>query len=1253
VASPTDVELKFSRDAERASFPSFCNSLIALEAPRTRTFPILTTKAGPDGGMDGEWDLTGVDGFVPVSIATAGWNVYQFKTLDVPTLGEQKAFSTLCRGVRGAVTDIIARQAQPKALAKYVLFTNLRLGLESESTTTDKRSLSTRRAQLREEVLKGSTGNVDITIIDADQISGFVARHPALRMGWFSPGQGTAWNEMRQRARRLSSVDVPLIGRDTEFADIQGWLGDPDVRVIAVSGPNSVGKTRLVIEATEQYAPVTFFAEDVHALSQYGVGTYATAERVVVLVIEDPPAEMAKRLAEQAVGCDKPIKLIFTLPSPDHAPVVRLGDNSVVKPRQIPRLAKEVATRLVESVNADLEHRLRDWIVQQAGGIPGVLVEAAALGEELHREAGSLRKQLSQKFRHSLETKAGRDALLLLKALSPLVYVRVIAQSSELQVLLSHIAPEVQLATVLHRLSEFEALGFLRRQGEYVAVVPPMFAAGLFHDVATDNPSLPEQLMAGLDLAGRKRLLERLVTVELPHATPFTSFVFGPAGPFGDAERFGENLELLDYLARALPQETARFLHQRLAEIWRDVVHRGQNGMQSLLSAVNELLDEPATTALAFAILTELATREALESDATAAADDFVECFVYWYPRSMSYQEREAALEPMLASADLTLRKVGLKAVITATHPPDSLGGRSVTARRLGSKPRYGTWKDNWDFVLRMMRRRLATCLASQPELRAMALHQLPHAISRLGGHLRIEDAMQMVREISEPYFLGTIQLDPLELRENVKWLRGFYERSSEKPGQEKWRERWNKAIGELDTLLLRLEQGPFDHRLRLAIGRTYDHDEAVFDDRKLYQYQVRILQLAREACREPHLMTNGTWGLLGEKGSLNGGDFALFLGECDETHSHFPVLLARAVDWQWARLLGLYLAGAMKSGSLWVDTALDEMLACPSAPKNGLLTALRVIGPTETNRLRLKQLLRDHAVSADDVANAFSSGRWLDGLPVEEVRDVLNFILSEPDHELAMINVASLYLHHHRPLPRELFDTVVPVLNGSTHARMRSTYECDQVATGLAMTDLEAGLQLLREGIRRLSDAKSKMMWWTGWNPFERYGTRDFWEYLRTQSPERAYKILGERSVAAPGPDLQDHGKRYLLDLASHQQILVDIALSDRNAARIFAQCIPSAQPGFFPFAYQLVEMYPNDEAVIGALNSALIQTSGFGYEYDWLTEASDTLDAQRKMSGLSGAAQRWLESLQEIVLARRSGARRDFGPSEPSFLD
>ena len=1111
MTSPTDIELKFSRDAERASFPLFCNSIIALEAPRTRTFPILTTKVGPDGGMDGEWDLTGVNGFVPVSVAIAGWNLYQFKTLDVPTLGEAKAYSVLCRSIRGAVADVIARQAQPKALAKYVLFTNLRLGLESESTTTNGRSLNIQRSQLREEVLKGSVGDVDVTIIGADQISGFITRHPALRMGWFSPGQGTAWHEMRRRARRLSRVDVPFVGRDSELADLQAWLGDPDVRVIAVSGPNSVGKTRLVIEATAPYAPVAFFAEDVHALVHDGIRAYATSDQSVVLVVEDPPVDIAKRLAEQAAGCEKPIKLIITLPSPEHAPVIRLGEDSAVKPRQIPRLPKDAATRLVESLDSNLERRLRDWIVQQAGGLPGVLVAAAIAGEELHRESESLRKQLSQKFRQSLEDRAGKDALPVLQALSPLVYVRVGRESSELPVLLSHIAPEITVPSVLRRLGEFEALGFLRKQGQYVAVFPPMFAAGLFHDLAHDNPLLPEQLMARLDLAGRKRLLERLVTVDLPHAMPFTSFVFGPGGPFGDTERFRGNLELLDYLARALPGDTARFLRQQLDDVWRDVVHRGQNGMDHLLGAINELIEEPDTTASAFSILTDLATREALESDGTAAAIDFTECFVYWYPRSMSYQEREAALEPMLTAPDITLRKLGVKAIISATNPPDSLSGRSVTARRLGSRPVYGTWKDCWDFLFRMIRRRLEMCHNNDPELRAMALDELPSTISRLSGHLPVENSMEIVRDISEPYFQGTIRLDPLQLRENVKWLRDFYARNQEKEGQD----RLAKPIGDLDALLTRLETGTFDHRLRLAIARSFDYD-AVVGDRKLYQYQVRILQLAREACREPQIITNATWELLGEKGALNNGDFAFFLGESDDKHHHFSALLSRAVDWQWSRLLGTYLSGAMTSMPSWVEAKLDEMIASSVASKNAVLTAIRLIGPTEANRSRLKQLLGNHVVSSDEVANAFSSGRWLDGLPVEEVRQVLKFILSEPNHEVAMMDVASLYLHHQRPLPRELFDIVIPVLNAPIHARMHSTYELDQVATGLARTDLEAGFEVLRAAIRRLSDSKSRLSW-MGWNPFESYGTRDFWEYLRAQAPQRAYEILGEWNKASP----------------------------------------------------------------------------------------------------------------------------------------
>ena len=452
-----------------------------------------------------------------------------------------------------------------------------------------------------------------------------------------------------------------------------------------------------------------------------------------------------------------------------------------------------------------------------------------------------------------------------------------------------------------------------------------MFAAGLFYDLVQNNAALPGQLMVSLDLASRKRLLERLVTLELSEEIPFAAFVFGPNGPFGDAGRSRTNLELLDYLARALPQATARFLLQRIDFIWVDVVREGQNGMQYLLGAIGELLDEPATAKTAFAILTDLATREAATSNATDVANDFAECYVYWYPRSIPYPDREAVLEPMLTSLNAALRRLGLKAITTATTPPDSLSGRSVTVRRIGGKPYYGSWKDCWDFLLRMVRRRLALCAYADSDVRATALEKLPNTISRLSGHLGIEDALQMVREITEPFFQGTLPIDPVDLRENVKWLRDFYERSSKTPEQERWKEKWAATIAELDVVLARLETGAFDHRLRLAIGRSSDYDDVVFEGRKLHECQVPILQLAREACREPSVMTDSAWNALGDKEALNRHEFGVFLGEFDEQHLHFPKLLTRSVTWPWSDLLAAYLSAATKTDSQWVEHTLVD----------------------------------------------------------------------------------------------------------------------------------------------------------------------------------------------------------------------------------------------------------------------------------------------------------------------------------------
>lgn len=1251
--SESEIEAYFSTDLNRSKFAPFCSSIIALEAPHTSSFPILTTKGGSDGGIDGEWEIEDGNGFVPVAIATVGWNVYQFKTVDIQTLGAKKAFTTLCQSVAGAARILLARLKEPKDLKKYVLFTNLRLGPETETFTKKGATLNSRRKKIRDAILQGGP-KIDVTIIDAAQLASFLIHHPPLRIGWFSEGYGTTWDEWYERELRISGREESLVGRDAEVADVQKWLLDPDVRVIAVSGPNSVGKTRLTIEATRAIRSLTFLVDDVHALVKDGVASFATTQRPVIIVVDDPPIDVAKRLSEQAVGCVRPIKLLITTPSSEQTPKIRLGDDTAEKSCNVQRLSKEAAGILVDSVRSGLDARLRDWIISQSGGIPGILIAAARDGLTLHRDSESLRKQLCLRFKQRLSIKAQVNGLSVLQALSPLSYVHLASSSLELTILLHTISPEVPAALARKTIQDLVAFGFIRKQGEFVTVVPPMFAAGLFSEALTADSDLLVTLLANLPLSGRKKTLERLATLEISDATGLGQRVFGVSGPFHTPALFIENIELLVYCARALPHATTRFLLQQMTEMWTVVFQRGQFGIQHLLATLNELIDESETADAAFSILTELATLEALESSGTHVADAFAECYVYWFPRSVPYSKREYAITSMLASTDVRLRSLGLKAVVIATTPPDSLSGRIVTTRRIGNKPRYEPLNVGWDFLLRMIQIRIELCNDADETIRSVALAKLPLIISQVAVHLPAIQAMSVVRQITNLFAASELPLDATELRDNIRYLQDHFQRSSLKDEQKKWATEWQAVIDELEATIKNVESGPFDHRLKLAISRTSDYDEIFFEGRTIYEYQVGILLLAREACAKPEVVSDQTWDVLADEGSINRHDFTTFLGECDSSHHFYPSLLKRASSTlPWPRLLAAYLFAAERFFPAWYHDTVQELVDLPETPKYAVLITLVASSPTVTSRLQLQKLIRNRVVTPDQVANVFSVGRWLENVPVEEVQRIFEFILSEPNHESHLLSVTSLYIHHQKPLPRELFDVVKRALTVPIHSYSRDPYHYDQVASGLARGDLSEGLKFLEECILRCSTANG-LTWIRTWNPFDQFGTHDFWNYLRSKTPRQAYSTLGGWNLAMPTPERsRDRSDRHLLDLTAHLDVLIDLARSNRNAARVFASCAASSQPEFFTFAYRLVEVYPDDELVLSSLSGALVRNSGWGERYQWFDEAIQIVQAEIKHPPESASARTWLESLLTNLSSQRDEAYQRQSSVEPFGID
>jgi DNA-binding SARP family transcriptional activator/predicted ATPase len=87
----------------------------------------------------------------------------------------------------------------------------------------------------------------ELGIIPEDETT---ALFQSIRQGQALPGPAAA------PAVSLPAPLSPLVGRVVELSELCHWLSDPDRRLISVTGPGGVGKTRLVVQAVSQAAAI-------------------------------------------------------------------------------------------------------------------------------------------------------------------------------------------------------------------------------------------------------------------------------------------------------------------------------------------------------------------------------------------------------------------------------------------------------------------------------------------------------------------------------------------------------------------------------------------------------------------------------------------------------------------------------------------------------------------------------------------------------------------------------------------------------------------------------------------------------------------------------------------------------------------------------------------------------------------------------------------------------------------------------------
>ena len=129
-------------------------------------------------------------------------------------------------------------QRSGKVIRSYVLFTNVDL-------------TPTQRDQLRAAILDGiEDDRIQVGITGGADLAAMLNDAPHIRSAFFATAAFRNWSESWDAHWRVSAfAHVALVGRAALLDTLRGWIEDPAIRVIALSGSHMMGKTRVALEA--------------------------------------------------------------------------------------------------------------------------------------------------------------------------------------------------------------------------------------------------------------------------------------------------------------------------------------------------------------------------------------------------------------------------------------------------------------------------------------------------------------------------------------------------------------------------------------------------------------------------------------------------------------------------------------------------------------------------------------------------------------------------------------------------------------------------------------------------------------------------------------------------------------------------------------------------------------------------------------------------------------------------------------------
>lgn len=1180
IAQPIDArELeKVTSQWSPDRFASMCDAVVwAVGGSICQSVPSFTNRVlAKDGGIDAEvWIAAEQDsGSITNPLVGPGLNAFQYKKRDLIAQDRRRVISTLKSSLRGALKEV---QRQPnqqgKTLTRYNLFLNVDL------KGSDKNGL-------RESILKDviETRKVQIEIIGAAELAAFINNHPHIRAAYFSPSSYfSTWDGAYEshREKKLLGAHVSLIGRDSDLAQLKSFVDNTRIKVITLTGPHDIGKTRLALEATKHRKHDIVVALDPRSMSLSEYSSLPSSEGEVICLVDDPEIDDLRGIVEQALTING-LKLLITLPTSKEESTYNYGLDERLQSIHLRSLSHEECREVLKAAGFAFDYGIEEWIIDHAAGIPGILLAAASVGNRLRRESTSFSVSVGQVFAGRIQEELGEEVLESANLFSILENTGIRGtHANEVELICDLFGQGRKSHDALLALEKLEKAGLAERRGSFAGISVPLLANYLAGKLLQGHRHEMYALFAKLSQGGQIRFLKRLAQVKQVNGDEVEGFwdeMFNEHGLLGKLSSILERPHLARIVAGTVPKRILSVLEAGLLSSSREerlaITH---DQRRELMWALEQLLFRSRTSKGALRLIWLLADAET-ENYGNNATGVLKESFHPLHPQiPLPLGERLTLINEFVSMGDhKTSMSTAVNAVKGAFSRTSSIRlRRSSGLDPLDSSPPL-TYGEIWAYFRSLLEVLLK--LAQAEEETAHASRQfLPEAIMEVALQGSPREGIDHFRLLIDWALQEREGIDISQLHWAITRTRESFENQIYKPDFPKDRiEEFQSYIIELDEVGNSLERSSFSIQLKRWAGK-FGHSVSS-DWNKAY---AELDRLGAQACDSPDLLTEHLLNWLLTTSARESRSFFFSLGKRDEARHFLRQVRDLAKAQNGAGAFASYFAGWAERDFPQAEAELDRQANAGLVTGEAIVEATTALGLTDEGVRRIIDQISRQRVPSDFAASLIGIGRRLDNLQPKEFHSLLRAVAGEGlRNSSSVIDLIETWLYHERPLEKELEELAWSCLDQGRPGGSTAAWHFDDLAAKLTKRNPERGFQLLARLLnkQRLIDKEGRVK--NLWDPFALDGGEQFWKALYEADKARLYALIVAAAAEDPLVDFHLSWRmRELIQQHDDKEILRKIAQSDIVLARVIASLMTTATPGFWPLAFDLHLLYPNDE--------------------------------------------------------------------------